>query len=265
MKGRPINLRQHEVAGIQGGRRTQLRRVMKIDRRHDDLVGPVSSLEWCRGLRYSPSVTWSTPVTDDMVVQKAARLDLTGFRAFRLRRGGLVGYRCPYGQPGDQLLGRESFRLFYDGRADLHYIEYRDGVRILTPHEDAVTGLIERADWPKEPDGRADQRRTKWYSPICMPQAASRITMEITGVRVERARDISEDDAIRDGVHRVRIGEGYPDVFSAKPVSWSDAFEGAAETSEDPRVAYRCLYESMNGPASWKNDWVWVLEIRRLP
>jgi hypothetical protein len=85
--------------------------------------------------------------------------------------------------------------------------------------------------------------RKKWSPSIHMPRHASRITLEITGVRVERLQDISPDDCIAEGAWPIaqrELGRGHEAV-----------------------AAFRDLWESINGPGSWAaNPWVWVLEFR---
>ena len=93
---------------------------------------------------------------------------------------------------------------------------------------------------------------------IHMPRWASRITLEITGVRVERLQDISDEDVIAEGVNRIAHGrEGY--------------FYHATRTEPHPRnwcypdAAYKDLWEQINGPGSWDaNPWVWVVEFKRV-
>jgi hypothetical protein len=125
------------------------------------------------------------------------------------------GFRCPYGEPGARLWVRETFTAHgafgTDGR-----IAYR---------ADASGG--------KEPHG------LNWKPSIFMPRKASRITLEIVGVRVERLQDISERDAIAEGVERDAM---------CGPCSW-----------------YQMIWEKINGKGSWaKNSFVWVLEFKRI-
>jgi hypothetical protein len=88
----------------------------------------------------------------------------------------------------------------------------------------------------------------KWKPSIHMPRKLSRIMLEITGIRVERLQDISESDAIAEGVnvHPDHYGRPRNSIYS-------------------PVQAYRDLWESINGPLSWDaNPWVWVIEFRRI-
>ena len=132
--------------------------------------------------------------------------------------------RCPYGKPGDRLWVREAWA--------------RNANQLSDSHMD--TSLVYRAD----DKGRALDNGTEkpWTPSIHMPRWASRITLEVTGVRVERLQDISDDDAQSEGV-------------SPSGDNW-----GAHKS------AYERLWESINGPGSWDlNPWVWVVEFRRLP
>jgi hypothetical protein len=75
-----------------------------------------------------------------------------------------------------------------------------------------------------------------------MPKKFSRITLEITGVRVERLQDISEEDAEAEGT---KYPAGGPTSCYCMGYSW--------------------LWESINGKGSWdKNPWVWVIEFKRI-
>lgn len=90
-----------------------------------------------------------------------------------------------------------------------------------------------------------------WTPSIHMPRAASRITLEITGVRVERLNDISHDDARAEGI---QLGD---DSMLWEPMG--------AHSCITAMGAYANLWESINGHDSWKaNPWVWVIEFKRI-
>jgi len=129
---------------------------------------------------------------------------------------------CPYGEPGDRLWVRETFSPVpmvwteggVDHRSDFAYLATGD---IIGCH--------------------------KWRPSIHMPRSASRITLEITGVRVERLQDISEADALAEGVSAIM-----------------DEMRRAT-----PRCDFQALWQSINGPDSWAaNPWVWVIEFKRI-
>ncbi len=94
---------------------------------------------------------------------------------------------------------------------------------------------------------------TWWKRPaIFMPAAASRITMEMTGVSVERLQEISETDALAEGI--VPAGDGH-------------GFQLADTThySGNPIDSYFSLWEHINGAGSVEtNPWVWCIEFKRM-
>jgi hypothetical protein len=164
---------------------------------------------------------------------------------------------CPYGRPGDRLWVRETWG--YRGAAwtlgEEHktvWIEYAaDGSQadIQRPKDDE-SGIPQPRDIRPDEDYVDDYyngyltRYWKQNRPsIHMPRWASRITLEVTGVRVERLQDISEADA---------HAEGIPGDLLHRAQGWS------------PR-AFQLLWELINGAESWNtNPWVWVVEFRRI-
>ena len=127
--------------------------------------------------------------------------------------------RCPYGQPGgDRLWVRETW-------AAPHAYDH------LPPRLIPQDARIHYA-------ATEDRGGLLWRPSIHMPRWASRITLEITGVRVERLQDISEADAISEGT----------------PFPCGGWVGG-----------YQKLWESIPGPGSWDlNPWVWVVEFKRV-
>ena len=149
---------------------------------------------------------------------------------------------CPYGQAGDRIWVREAFS---GARAyETHGYPLKEWGNKIWFWAD---GNPERGDW------------TKPRPSIHMPRHLSRITLEIVGVRVERLQDISTMDAWAEGIPDAPP----PGVYVERVddfVRWSDGV-----MREDPKAAYRQLWESINGPGSWsENPWVWIVEFRRV-
>jgi hypothetical protein len=100
----------------------------------------------------------------------------------------------------------------------------------------------------------SDYGMGKWRPSLFLPKRFARITLEITGVRVERLQEISEADSIFEGIKRKEMHDGRT-VFSAGEGNWSMS----------PRDSYRAVWESINGPGSWDaNPWVWAVEFKRV-
>lgn len=157
---------------------------------------------------------------------------------------------CPYGAPGDQLWLREAWQFFgwsEDGEPCIRYAADNAVAWPQVPAERDAQRLIDIWAGLSAPenvaiDGLARDRR--WRPSIHMPRWASRITLEVTGVRVERLQDISEADAVAEGC----------------------ASKGAEESPaiDQARTDFQELWTSINGPDSWEaNPWVWVVEFRR--
>lgn len=179
--------------------------------------------------------------------------------------------RCPYGQPGDRLWLRENWRTsksrdnqspqeIYDECWMDTVVEYRaDGSQSLVlcehfgepPDEDEIEAL-------------SDFEPGRWRASIHMPCWASRILLEVVSVRVERLQDISEEDALAEGLQIFNEdGNLYYSGVECKPETWLDNPE--SWHCADPVGAFRALWQSTNGPGSWDaNPWVWVVEFRRI-
>jgi hypothetical protein len=98
---------------------------------------------------------------------------------------------------------------------------------------------------------------------IFMPRAASRIQLRITDIRCEKLQDISEADAIAEGI---LVGKPLPQMPKSKGDIYhngiSDPING---WTRSPIQAYRELWKSINGAGSWdQNPWVWAITFERV-
>lgn len=104
-----------------------------------------------------------------------------------------------------------------------------------------------------------------------MPRWASRITLEITGVRVERLQDISDADCVAEGIAKAYIDAAHRQQW--RMYQHDDGVPGedvvryvGPDHTLHPRESFKSLWLSINGPGSWAtNPWVWRVEFRRLP
>ncbi|WP_391529904.1 hypothetical protein [Photorhabdus akhurstii] len=158
--------------------------------------------------------------------------------------------QCPLGKVGDRLWVRETwahyqtinYRSCTDGRSFSEVSDglaaYRaDGFESISEMKDHIR-LMSECDFEC-----VEVRDDKWIPSIHMPRWASRITLEITDIRVEKLNEISEEDAIAEGV-TAGICPGYENIMH--------------------RVAFRELWESIYGPGSFDDKWVWVIEFKRM-
>ena len=146
---------------------------------------------------------------------------------------------CPYGQIGDRLWVRETW-------------QHTDCLNINP--EDESYGYIYKAD--NQPWEDLDYWR--WKPSIHMPRSASRILLEITNVGVERVQDITEDDAIKEGIKKIHMAE------KTVPVYANYLLEGKLGTT-NPIHSFDTLWRKINGNESWNtNPWVWVIEFKVL-
>jgi hypothetical protein len=166
-----------------------------------------------------------------------------------------VQLRCPYGVEGDRLWVRETCRA----EEAPHGI---DGLRYIA---DAFWQPIENTaeaarQWVKMYN--YGQRRGSTVPPIHMPRWASRLLLEITAVRCERLQDISEGDAVAEGVERVFC----PTTGTVPAKKWKNYLGRAYQDGMNlnyPIESYFSLWNSINGTdAHLVNPWVWVVEFK---
>lgn len=143
---------------------------------------------------------------------------------------------CPYGVPGDRLWVRETFETD-PSEGDITYLADGEVYRFLCKASDV---FFDR------------HRKGKRFPSIHMPRWASRITLEIVSVCVERVRDISEEDAKAEGIQLLDAGWG---------------IEGIATRCQCPTVAFANLWDLINESRGFgwdANPWVWVVSFKRI-
>lgn len=140
----------------------------------------------------------------------------------------------PYGKTGDRLWVRETWA----------YVDFAG--------ED--NGYVYRAT---DPDWETTEE-WRWRPSIHMPKAAARIWLEVTEVRVERLQEISEEDAIAEGVETMSIDR----VKCYRDYGGDD---GEDTWIGSPTISFETLWQSINGAESWEqNPFVWVIKFKRL-
>lgn len=165
-----------------------------------------------------------------------------------------VKSRCPYGVPGDLLYVKENHYITDDGHNEYAVFSADESkVREHAATLKRIKGTIPENIW---------QKHAKLRPSIHMPRWASRLTLEITDVRVERLQDISEEDAEAEGIeYAIRpFGD-----WKLIPGIWD--FEGLVNDGEQrcdppPAIKYAYLWNSINAKAGTRwadNPWVWVL------
>lgn len=218
---KPILFNGEMVRAILSGRKTQTRRIVKpqppgyIDELHgNDLRGRAPY----RIEHYETGCILGSGFEDDDNVL----------------------YRCPFGVPGDRLWVRESFRFTCDEKSFSCVAYEADGTARQMLCLDGGDG---------DPIGVGKACRPaifeslKWRPSIHMPRWASRITLKVTDVRVQRVQDISEEDAIAEGCQCAGV-----------PASLTN------------RGAFAKLWDSINakdGNGWAANPWVWAVTFKR--
>lgn len=209
MKERGMIFNGEKVRAILDGRKTQTRRIMAPQ--------PADDIE--RGIFPNPeAIGWKS--------------------SLRHKHGSTTAHFCPYGKPGDRIWVRETFQgpLFDYDLMDSY-------CKDPTPFEKPEF-CVYKADGVPAPEfyDADDELHCCWRPSIHMPRWASRILLEITNVRVERLKSISDGDAIREGCSTadMKSGDCVADVFAR-------------------------LWASIYGSDSWNaNPWVWVIELKRV-
>ncbi|WP_371333045.1 hypothetical protein [Klebsiella quasipneumoniae] len=169
---------------------------------------------------------------------------------------------CPFGKIGDRIWVRETWSdVNLDGapavayRADDEVYDLMGDKSLLDEdgafnYQDPRVRKYQFAAWHSDLISGIEGN---WRPSIHMPRWASRITLEITGVRVERLNSIHDVDAMREGIQNLTT------------CSHSDFGIPGVVNAQHPVRAFQLLWESIYGADSWRsNPWVWVIEFKRI-
>jgi hypothetical protein len=169
---------------------------------------------------------------------------------------------CPHGSPGDRLYVRETAKCGFRSEqppknAGCIGVDYKAGGGITRNY------TIDRRDdypWFPSKSHNADGL-IRWAPAIHMPRWASRITLEVNCVRVERLQDISYEDALAEGVSD--FAATFPDDEKS---AIGETPEQTARRLQWPQRQYHLLWDSLNAARGFgwdANPWVWVISFRR--
>ncbi|HDY8750967.1 MULTISPECIES: hypothetical protein [Klebsiella pneumoniae complex] len=244
MKERGMIFNSEMVRAILDGRKTQTRRIMKVQPESNQL-----------GLLL---ITDSTKHSD-IGKYHWAESNATGNHV----RSKL--FSSPFGAVGERIWVRETWATL--GNEDGCYVDWEDNLckgdersaaRIYRasceqrPGDYGLWSIPDDAYW--KPHTKEHKFEGAWRPSIHMPCWASRILLEITDVRVERLNAISEEDARAEGI----IDGGCLNCGEPEPC-------GCANPEPDATDAFAYLWQSIYGQDNWNaNPWVWVIEFKRV-
>ncbi len=239
MNEKPILFNAEMVNAILSGRKTQTRRIMKVQ------PAECNHTHWPE----YPNPEWK-------LYDRGWNCAVCG-NGVSLTERDVTGIICPLGKPGDRLWVRETFALL--GNEDGVCVDWQDNMvkgdeqaaaRIYKASCEQKRGdyglysIPDSAYW--KPNTSNMKYEGSWRPSIHMPRWASRINLLITGVRVERLQDISEQDARAEGC---AYGKG----------------NGEIDLAVRPENHFPTLWASIYGAESWQaNPWVWVINFERM-
>lgn len=252
VKERPIIFSAEMVKAILDGKKTMTRRVIKSDISaydHGHIIKQSSDKS-----REGSACFFNKPVGCMVTSSKLVK--------------------CPYGKIGDHLWVREAYTVTGwncdDGSVYIKYLadgheQYFDNEtdEMECAIDSLVASVCKELDKRKVPmlndeayDCSLDENKPRNRSPMFMPRFASRLLLEITDIRIERLNDISDEDAVKEGLRILPASGRYV-------VSPGDQYFGSA--SHDAVEVFSWLWDSINAKKGYpwsSNPWVWVVEFK---
>lgn len=251
VKERPILFGGAMVNAILEGRKTQTRRVIK---NFPEYERGVEAPQKARGIAPRHSAPYFDCYRNEKKTESNPRGDSEHWCWWdEYDRMGNGWLKCPYGKPGDRLWVREKFLVEVPG-------DYRYDAEGIPPGE--YPAHLQKESIVHYAATNTLKTLGAWKPSIHMPRWASRITLEIVSVRVERIQEISSWGAEMEGVAHTEFWT--PKEMDCRPFEekWWDDFHF---WSHYPQIVFKRLWESIHGSDSWEaNPWVWVVEFKVL-
>ena len=236
-KEKPILFSAPMVQAILEGRKTQTRRVIKDIDPNSKHIYPYDDL-----LNYGIGFSFIEPDQFD-IPEKEKMVSLA---------------KCRYGKPGDLLWVRETTAFTVGEHQPYDTISYKAD----SFHKDINRPGVNFPEDEMCKNGWHDKdlaKVLKWTPSIHVKKIFARIWLEVTEINVERLQDISEQDAIAEGIQKYGPFGEY--AGSKHPNGGNMTHRAYYKASR----AFECIWESINGEKSWrKNPWVWVVKFRVL-
>jgi len=222
MKESPILFNGDMVRAILDGRKTQTRRVIT----NVDGIGKVNELT----PTITPNYGW------DMRDKRG--------RLYELFHADLTD-RCPLGMVKDRLYVRETFQALFKDGLDFGKCDYKTGEGYECRYM-ATEPATEFYDVYKNKSSCAS------IPSIHMPKWAARIWLDIIDVRVQRLQELTDTDALQEGIAGL-------DAYGNRPTSVMGQYPNAY------RAEFGQLWASIYGQQSWdSNPWVWAITFKRV-
>ncbi|AIO23827.1 hypothetical protein [Burkholderia cepacia] len=258
MKERPILFSGPMVRAILEGRKTQTRRVVTV---RGEQPPPWATFA-AEG--HSPTYTsWSKPTglfywceSDEAPTKELRRWPI--LPPLHAMAGDHYWTPCPHGKPGDRLWVRETWKPRTSHSCSLDTCDCSD---VWVDYQAGGAGVyFAEREIDEEWTMPSAAVKGQWVPSIHMPRWASRITLEIIGVRVEHLQSISEADSIAEGIETFETDD--PDMQEM----WRDYSEDGM-ASGNPIGSFMTLWNGINAARGhgWDaNPWVWAIEFRRI-
>lgn len=228
MKERPILFSGDMVRALLSGRKTQTRRIVKSERYR---------------LPYDAD---TFKVTRHGIIKGDCEKGESSFMPLTNR----------YGIRSDKLWVKETFREWHESDNQCGCSDH------CSCSTKPTTEYCYRADG-HQIDDEDRALGIKWKPSIFMPRHASRLTLQLVNVRIERLNDISEQDAMAEGIDNNCSHINDCDCYPGEWLNYLNDDDGFPCYS--PIDSYRTLWEKINGEGSWnENPWVWVVEFKQI-